>query len=47
MAIIYETLRMYPIVGGQGFLNPSGSNVHTGPSYPKALGARHRIHDHQ
>ena len=47
MAIIYETLRMYPIVGGEDFLNLSGSNVHTGPRYPKAFGTRHRIYNHQ
>ena len=38
--MVYETIRMYPIVGGQDFLNSSGSNPLPG-LYPKAFGERH------
>jgi len=31
MAIIYETLRMFPIVGGQCFIDLSGCNFSPGP----------------
>jgi hypothetical protein len=39
MAVIYETLRMYPIVGGPRFLDRSDSNPFPGPQYRKAFGA--------
>lgn len=47
MAIIYETLRMYPIVGVQDFPNPSRNNLHVAPCYPKGFGTRRKFHNHQ